>query len=183
LNEDKIDFTKFSQNFGKGQLNSFVPLEKILVENSSFSRSHLKKRLIKNGLLEKKCQICGMEPTWNNNPLSLVLDHINGVNNDNRIENLRLLCPNCNSQTSTFAGRQLKKQFYCSECHKVISRWGERCRSCATKGQVDIGERPTKIDWPDTKVLIEMVNASSYLAVARKLGVSDNAIRKRIRNH
>ena len=52
-----------------------------------------------------ECAICGIGPVWCDQPLVLQLDHINGVNNDNRIENLCYLCPNCHSQTPTFAGR------------------------------------------------------------------------------
>jgi 5-methylcytosine-specific restriction endonuclease McrA len=63
----------------------------------------LKRRLISESLLENKCSIqeCGLTE-WCGRPIVLVLDHINGVNNDNRLENLRFLCPNCNSQQDTF---------------------------------------------------------------------------------
>lgn len=76
-------------------------LEEVLVENSDYSRSSLKRKLLKNGLLENKCSQCGLEE-WNEKPLVMILDHINGINNDNRLNNLRMLCPNCNSQTDTF---------------------------------------------------------------------------------
>ena len=82
-----------------------IPIKKILVRGSSYSRFHLKHRLIAEGLLRTQCAVCGQGPTWNDKPLTLILDHRNGVNNDNRRRNLRLLCPNCNSQTLTFAGR------------------------------------------------------------------------------
>lgn len=68
-------------------------------------RGSLKRLLIKEDVIQNKCFCCGIDPIWNNKPLVFVLDHINGVNNDNRLENLRLLCPNCNSQTETFSGR------------------------------------------------------------------------------
>ena len=80
-------------------------LDEILVQNSSYANlSRLKSRLISENRLEYKCAICGIS-TWLDKPLSLQLDHINGVNNDHRIENLRFLCPNCHSQTETFAGK------------------------------------------------------------------------------
>lgn len=88
-----------------------TPYKDILVENSKYrSRRHLKKRLIRDGMLEVKCQIFGMSPVWNNIPLVLRIDHINGVNNDNRLENLRLICPNCDSQLPTYAGRNINKK-------------------------------------------------------------------------
>jgi hypothetical protein len=86
-----------------------TPLEDILVENSKYSRYHLKRRLLKVGLLENTCSKCGLDGTWQGAPIVMVLDHINGVNNDNRLNNLRMLCPNCNSQEPTFAGKNNKK--------------------------------------------------------------------------
>ncbi|VBB18632.1 HNH endonuclease [Yasminevirus sp. GU-2018] len=81
----------------------------ILVVNSSYTDlRYLVKRLLDEKMLENKCYDCGIDPNWMGNPLSLQLDHINGVHNDHRIENLRLLCPNCHSQTPTFGGRNIK---------------------------------------------------------------------------
>lgn len=65
----------------------------------------LKKRLISEKILDKVCVECGITDSWNDKPIVLHLDHINGVNNDHRLENLRLLCPNCHSQTDTWCGR------------------------------------------------------------------------------
>ena len=71
-------------------------LDEILVENSTYANiSRLKERIIREGRLEYKCEICGIVE-WQGKPLTLVLDHINGCNNDHRLENLRWVCPNCN---------------------------------------------------------------------------------------
>ena len=85
-------------------------LEDVLVANSSYKTGNLKVKLLKHGLLENKCKICGIGPEWNGKPLTLALDHENGINNDHRLSNIRLLCPNCHSQTPTFAGRNIKKK-------------------------------------------------------------------------
>jgi hypothetical protein len=108
LIEDNINFSHFRIDPNNGIV---VPLDEILVEKSSYTnRYRLKIRLIKNSILINICYICGCPPIWNGKLLSLQLDHINGISNDNRIENLRLLCPNCHSQTANFAGKNKNRQ-------------------------------------------------------------------------
>lgn len=86
--------------------NAKYTLNEILVENSSYTNiSRLKTRLINEGRLEYKCAMCGNEGKWQGKDLTLQLDHINGINNDHRLENLRFLCPNCHSITPTYTGK------------------------------------------------------------------------------
>ncbi len=80
-------------------------LEDVMTENSMYSRKSLKRRLIKEKLLENRCNDCGIPAVWNNKPLSLEIDHKNGISNDNRLINLQLLCPNCHSQTINYSGK------------------------------------------------------------------------------
>lgn len=81
------------------------PLEELLVANSAaLSTSRLKARLFAAGLKQNRCEECGID-SWMGQPITLVLDHINGINNDNRRENLRILCPNCHALTETWCGR------------------------------------------------------------------------------
>lgn len=79
------------------------PIETVLA--TAKCRTHLKLRLLEAGLLERKCARCGIE-TWRGKPLSTQIDHVNGVRNDNRVENLRMLCPNCHSLTATYGYRK-----------------------------------------------------------------------------
>ena len=99
-----IDYSKYSNNF-YAHSHPRNDIEDILVENCSYTNmTSLKKRILRAGLLKNECYICGLKE-WLNKPIVLQLDYINGNNKDNRIENLRLLCPNCHSQTSTWCGK------------------------------------------------------------------------------
>jgi hypothetical protein len=84
-------------------------IDRFLILNSPQINSHvLKSKLWKFKILPKKCQICNISE-WMDRPLTLQIDHINGINTDNRLENLQILCPNCHSQTDTYAGKNNKK--------------------------------------------------------------------------
>lgn len=85
------------------------PLEEILVEHSSYvSTYHLKERLLKEGLKERKCECCG-NTKWMREPIALELHHINGVKDDLRLENLQILCPNCHAFTDNYRGKNIGK--------------------------------------------------------------------------
>lgn len=103
LNLDYSIFKGKSAVIKTNKLNN-VRKEDILKENCKHQRTVLRRYIIKNNLIPYKCAICGCTE-WQGKTLSLELDHINGVNNDNRLENLRFLCPNCHSQTSTYGSR------------------------------------------------------------------------------
>lgn len=94
---------------GKGHHVKKFPYDKVFCESSKLPRQKVKNRIIKESLLIYKCAICNNFGEHNGLPLSLQLDHINGINDDNRLSNLRFLCPNCHSQTSTYAGKANKK--------------------------------------------------------------------------
>lgn len=85
------------------------PDEIVFVADSKFARHALKRRILKDNLIPHLCAICGIGPEWNDRPMPLILDHINGVNNDNRIENLRFVCSNCDSQLETYKARNKRK--------------------------------------------------------------------------
>jgi len=94
--------TKDKMNWCKGK--SLTPNELIFTEDSLYSNEMVKDRIVKNNLLDYKCVKCGID-NWCGESIVLDLDHINGNNRDNRLTNLRYLCPNCHSQTDTYKGR------------------------------------------------------------------------------
>jgi 5-methylcytosine-specific restriction endonuclease McrA len=83
-----------------------IPLHVLLA--TSTSRKAVKWRLLEAGLLQNVCQDCGLRE-WLGKPITMHIDHINGVKDDHRLENLRMLCPNCHSQTPTYGGRNAKR--------------------------------------------------------------------------
>jgi hypothetical protein len=81
-----------------------IPIEELLVAGRRTQRGHLKRRLIKAGLKENRCEKCGIDE-WEGEPLNMALHHVNGDGSDNRLENILLLCPNCHAQTPNYGGR------------------------------------------------------------------------------
>jgi 5-methylcytosine-specific restriction endonuclease McrA len=144
--------------YGSGVQKRKVSDDEAFGINSTYSRQKLKHRIIQDGLLKYECVDCGNKGEYNGQSLSLHLDHINGINNDNRLENLRFLCPNCHSQTETYAGKANK-----------------RIKVKVKK------ERPRKVERPNIDTLLNEVKEMGYSATGRKYGVSDNAIRKWIK--
>lgn len=153
----------------------------VLVQHSNVNlNNHWKKRLIKEGILKNNCYLCGLEPIWNGKKLVLQLDHINGDNRDHRALNLRLLCPNCHSQTLTFSrikndpNKPLKKR-YCIQCNTLLTKiYGLYCTDCFSLKRAE--SRKFNIS---KLQLEEMVKIMPITKIAEKLGVSDNSIRKR----
>jgi hypothetical protein len=156
--EEQIDISHIplgkTSNKGRKFCKEKTPLEKICTKNSSFNRTHLKKRLLKENVLKNLCAECGQEPFWNNKKLTLQLEHKNGISNDNRIENLCLLCPNCHSQTKTFAGRKEK----------------------LNKGLPRINKR--KAQRPNREQLLKLLWKYPTTQIAKDHGVSDKAVEK-----
>jgi transposase-like protein len=88
-----------------------MPIETLLVaDRKQTNRSHLKQRLLSEGLKENVCERCGLRE-WRGKPLNMALHHVNGKGKDNRLSNLELLCPNCHAQTENFAGRNIACEY------------------------------------------------------------------------
>ena len=178
IKEENIDISHIrlgvDSNKGRKFPKESKPLEEVMVEHSTYCRGTLKKRLLKLGLLKNECYLCGQQPEWKGSKLVMVLDHINGVNDDHRKENLRLLCPNCNSQQKTFAGRNGKKYYYCKECNKEITKHSKTglCLCCAPLRNSKVKNRPP------IEVLLREIEDTNYSVVGRKYGVSRTSIKR-----
>jgi hypothetical protein len=86
-----------------------MPIEELLVADTYRSRHNVKLRLLREGLKKRRCERCGLAE-WRGQPLSMALHHINGDGQDNRLENLELLCPNCHAQTDNFSSRNRRSR-------------------------------------------------------------------------
>ena len=213
--------------------------EPIVINKQSYHG--MKKRLLANGTLMNKCAICNLDGIWNNKPIVLQLDHINGDHYDNTISNLRILCPNCHAQTNTFGVKNTKKikekQKHDNEEIKSVNIIEDKsdyssdesddsldeyhyssdeyhyssdeskpptdvtfsknknsisCNACCNKlkkkGKTGLCEICVKIDYrvverPSYNDLIKEVNENNFVQTGKKYGVSDNAIRKWIKNY
>jgi hypothetical protein len=182
IKEDSLDISqlekKRQERIKQSSIKNKIPLLEIMVENSSYCNSKgLKMRLVKDKILEYACKKCGNKGTWMEEKLILQIEHKNGNNKDNRVENLCFLCPNCHSQTKTFAGRNsgMKKNRVCINCKGLTKGKGKICLTCVYKNQ------PKK--FLVTKQELEtLIKKYPFTTIGKKFGVSDNAVRKRCKS-
>lgn len=162
-----------------------------------YSSTRLKRRFVSAGYAENKCKVCGIT-SWLGEPLTLHLDHINGIHNDNRVENLQILCPNCHQQTKTwgnkagyakgeradlgsvvgffpFVGSNPTPVSVCA-CGRRKTKRSRSCKSC-------LYFQRRKVDRPSLAALLEEIEATSMAAVARKYGVTVSSVKRWLVSH
>lgn len=167
INLYEINTDHFINIVINNNLNSKRELIDILKIDSYFDTTNLKNRLYKEGLKKPICEKCGQDENWHGEHMSLILDHINGKKNDLRIENLRIICPNCNATLPTHGGKN-------AIIKKKESNLKKRKKQ--TKIKTSINQR--KVKRPSYEVLQKEIKELGYSGTGRKYGVSDNAIRK-----
>ena len=178
IQEENLDVSHIEQNkksFRGPFVSKAKPISEYLVKNKECDSRKLKRRLIKNNLLEEECSECGCGTIWNDKPLSLQLDHIDGDHTNNTLENLRILCPNCHTQTKTFGSKNSRKYLetrFC-KCGAKKMKDSKTCKKCS--------EVPEKICWPSNEELQALLWKEPTSSIAKKLGVSDSAIGKRVK--
>lgn len=202
IKEYNLDISHFKgQGWSKNRKVTCKPsqsLEELLVENSPTNDTYrLKNRLMEAGLLKEICAGCGIGPVWNNKPLKLQMDHKNGVRSDNRLENLRLLCANCHSQTDTFCAKnKTRKQksvaervkvanppifrncLYCTSEFKVTDRKDKKfCSSnCSNQyNKVNLSKVPNR---PKNQELLELIAKNGMTRTGKMFGVSHTTVRR-----
>jgi hypothetical protein len=163
-------------------------LADVLVEHSQYPRKHLKRRLYETGLKQRRCELCGQDENWHGAHMALILDHINGVADDNRLENLQIVCPNCAATLDTHCGRNgrtVREPRPCERCRTpFVPRRPEQrycSRECGVRwtrpGAVSrLGAR--RAERPPHEELQRLIDEEGFEAVGRRYGVSGNAVRK-----
>lgn len=139
-------------------------------------------RLVELGVPDV-CSECGQGPTWNNRPLVLQLDHIDGNKCNNLKENLRILCPNCHTQTETHSNKRNRRSNNYCECGIIISQGSKRCRPCSNKIINASRAGSCTVKFPPIEELKEMVLTHGFLKSSRIIGCSDNGIRKHLESN
>src|SRR4051794_373051 len=164
-----------------------VPLAQALVEGSTYPRGSLKERLFTEGMKDRRCELCGQGESWRGRRMALILDHVNGVHDDNRLENLRIVCPNCNATLDTHCGRNGRMppaEVSCPQCGTPFlprtARQRYCSRACGQRAPGRRGPQPARRQAvrPPYEQLVREIQALGYRGVGRKYGVSDNAVRK-----
>lgn len=188
IDEHNLDTTTFFQNSKEAKSNT-KPREKKnlqdIFENKDkyVCSGKLLRRLIKEGHKEHMCEQC-KNTTWNEKPIALELNHVDGNRDNNSPENLQLLCPNCHAQTDNWRGRKKRKKITipltCKTCGKNIKSRNKTglCKKCLSSLNKEERKRTRRFD-PTKEELLHLVERLPLTKIGKIYGVTDNAIKKR----
>ena len=164
LDETQLNINRkklHSRNSAYPHIKTKKPIEDILNNKCSFFSSHkLLIRLVDEGYKEYKCENCGITE-WLGKPIALQLDHIDGNHKNNSLSNLKILCPNCHSQTDTYAGKNVDHS---------DSKRQERVQH--------VKKKVLKLPPISKEELKQLIRTTPFIEIGKQFGVSDNAIRK-----
>ena len=166
--------------------------ENTFKENNRVTQSTLRRMFLEGNYSKYECSICGIGPTWNGKDLSLTLDHIDGNRTNNKISNLRWVCPNCDRQLPTFGSKNkhhVKKIYYCPICRSQIHKGARYCKKCKKEEYIKSisgGDTKQLIDidgniWDEVK-LSEEIKEHGVKKVAKiYFNITDAGLRKRLK--
>ena len=174
LEDNQIDYSHFTGRARTYRKSNTTNMQEYLNNNVKINSYELKNKLLKEGLKENKCEICGISE-WQGKPIVCQLHHIDGNHSNNNLSNLQILCPNCHSQTDNYCGQANihKTKYYCKDCGKEISKGSVYCTVCSHKHTRKVKDRPSK-----EELLQDFKELKSFVKIGTKYGVSDNAVRK-----
>jgi hypothetical protein len=160
------------------------PLADVMVEGSTYGRASFKRRLFAEGLEQRSSELCGQGELWHGRRMGLILDHVNGVPDDHRLENLRIVCPNCAATLDTHCARNLPKAA-CRRCGARLRSSARRYCSLACWHASDeaaaLRAARRHVQRPPRDELVAVVARTSHAAAARRYGVSPASIYRWLR--
>lgn len=193
IDKYQIDTSHFCIDFTQRKSKNYTK-EDIFKENSTYQKSKLKDKLIEFHIKEWKCEKCG-RTEWEGEKIPLETHHINGINTDNRIENLQLLCPNCHAITDNYCGKNIKTSAklpikhnikHCKFCSKEFFGQSDYCsQECSQKALQQTRNQnrlkkntEAKLDYPTKEWLENAIKTRPFTDIANEFGVTDNAVKR-----